>query len=141
MVGGCTVFGRSRAEIRAWYLIFVIGIASVAFGSAGFAEVKGRMVRQAGRRTMSAAISNATSAPASQSSTASVPMQRAVFNSPAVFSVAGNNVGLSGVYSMVHADFNGDGIPDLASVGFYCARPSQGTAAIFLGKGDGTFNP
>ena len=140
MVGGCTVFGRSRAEIRAWYLIFVIGIASVAFGSAGFAEVKGRKVRQAGRRTMSATISNATS-PASQSSTASVPMQRAVFNSPAVFSVAGNNVGLSGVYSMVHADFNGDGIPDLASVGFYCARPSQGTAAIFLGKGDGTFNP
>ena len=44
------------------------------------------------------------------------------------------------MYSMVHADFNGDGIPDLASVGFYCARPSKGTAAIFLGKGDGTFN-
>jgi len=66
------------------------------------------------------------------------------FNSPPSYSVAGNtfgNVGLGGMYSMVHADFNGDGIPDLASVGFYCARPSNGTAAIFLGKGDGTFNP
>src|SRR5438874_10131438 len=69
-----------------------------------------------------------------------VTTMRPSFNAPSIFSVGGNNVGQAGMYSMVHADFNGDGIPDLASVGFYCARPSQGTAAIFLGKGDGTFN-
>src|SRR5205807_6099571 len=86
-----------------------------------------------------ATISNPAAAPASQPLAAPSPVQHPLFNSPAIFSVAGNNVGLSGLYSMVHADFNGDGIPDLASVGFYCARPSQGTAAIFLGKGDGTF--
>src|SRR4051794_4632957 len=63
-----------------------------------------------------------------------------VFNAPPLLAIAGHNVGLSGMYSMVHADFNGDGIPDLASVGFYCAQPSQGTAAIFLGRGDGTFS-
>src|SRR5205085_4411580 len=65
--------------------------------------------------------------------------QRPSFNSPPISSVAGNDVGLAGMYSMAHADFNGDGIPDIATVGFYCARPSKGTAAIFLGKGDGTF--
>jgi len=50
---------------------------------------------------------------------------------PAVDYVAGNDTGLSYV---VIGDFNGDGIPDAASVGY------QGVW-LFLGKGQGTFNP
>src|SRR5438270_8745092 len=134
------MFWRRKAEFRAFYLISIIGVVLAAFGSVTSAEVKGGKIREAGQRPAPVRISNATSPPASQSSSASSAVPRPVFNSPAIFSVAGNNVGQSGMYSMVHADFNGDGIPDLASVGFYCARPSQGTAAIFLGKGDGTFN-
>jgi hypothetical protein len=111
--------------------VFTLAILSLALATISLAGG-----RKSKLRTGTAERASATS-PSSPQVTSS---QRPTFNSPPIFSVAGNNVGQAGLYSMVHADFNGDGIPDLASVGFYCARPSQGTAAIFLGKGDGTFN-
>ncbi|HZR79231.1 MAG TPA: hypothetical protein VFA58_08480, partial [Chthoniobacterales bacterium] len=73
------------------------------------------------KRQSSAALVSATATP--QPGPTVIPLQEPDFNSPSVFSISGKNVGLGGMYSMVHADFNGDGIPDLASVGFYCARP------------------
>lgn len=44
-------------------------------------------------------------------------------------------------YSMTVADFNGDGIPDLAAVNSGDADPSTNNVTILLGNGDGTFKP
>jgi hypothetical protein len=40
---------------------------------------------------------------------------------------------------MAEGDFNGDGIPDFATVGFACANGVGDYVAVYLGKGDGTF--
>src|SRR5207253_1279696 len=62
------------------------------------------------------------------------------FAAPPLFSVAGNKVGVTGLFSMAKGDFNGDGKPDFATVGFACSN-GGGTdqVAIYFGNGDGTF--
>ncbi|MEY2555466.1 MAG: large repetitive protein, partial [Verrucomicrobiota bacterium] len=67
---------------------------------------------------------------------------QASFAAPPLFSVGGNEVGITGFYSMVKGDFNGDGIPDFAVVGFACSNGTglpADSVAIYLGNGDGTF--
>src|SRR5947209_14410977 len=71
--------------------------------------------------------SSGHSAAAATAAPSPAQAERPSFNSPPSYSVAGSSVGLGGMYSMVHADFNGDGIPDVASVGFYSAPPTNGT--------------
>src|SRR6266850_5773715 len=61
-----------------------------------------------------------------------------------VYSVAGSEVGITGLTSMAKGDFNGDVIPDFAVAGFACANgpgfPAN-SVAVYLGNGDGTFKP
>jgi hypothetical protein len=45
---------------------------------------------------------------------------------------------------MAQGDFNGDGIPDVTVAGFACANGGgfpANSIAVYLGKGDGTFQP
>ena len=64
------------------------------------------------------------------------------FAAPPLFSVAGSEVGQTGMFSIAKGDFNGDGITDLAVAGFACSN-GQGfpanSVAVYLGNGDGTF--
>jgi hypothetical protein len=43
------------------------------------------------------------------------------FAAPPLYSVAGSEVGITGLTSMAKGDFNGDGILDFAAAGFACA--------------------
>ena len=63
------------------------------------------------------------------------------FAAPPVYSVAGPQVGGAGMLSVVTGDFNGDGIPDFATAGFYCAYPSGDAITVYLGDGHGGFQP
>src|SRR5205823_6175808 len=65
----------------------------------------------------------------------------ATFAAPPLFSVAGPEIGIAGFFSMAKGDFNRDGIPDFAVVGFACANGVGDSVAIYLGRGDGTFSP
>jgi hypothetical protein len=67
------------------------------------------------------------------------PPAQPTFAAPSVSSVGGPKVGTGGFYSMAQGDFNGDGIPDFATVGFACANGVGDYVAVYLGKGDGTF--
>ncbi len=80
--------------------------------------------------------------PVSTAAAAALPLPS--FAAPPVNSVAGTEVGLTGMFSMAKGDFNGDGIPDIAVAGFACANGSglpANSIAVYLGKGDGTFKP
>jgi len=80
--------------------------------------------------------------PVSTAAAAALPLPS--FAAPPVNSVAGTEVGLTGMFSMAKGDFNGDGIPDIAVAGFACANGSglpANSVAVYLGKGDGTFKP
>jgi hypothetical protein len=74
--------------------------------------------------------------------TAWAQLNPASFAAPPLYSVAGSEVGLTGIYSMAKGDFNGDGVPDIAVAGFF---GSNGTGnppdsiAVYLGNGNGTF--
>ena len=134
---------RTRRVLGYYIAIFGFAVTSVLFGSSVSRSGQSSRISAKIKQQTTSRSTPASATSTSQTSSTSVQANRPSFNSPPSYSVAGNqfgNVGLGGMYSMVHADFNGDGIPDLASVGFYCARPSRGLAAIFLGKGDGTFN-
>ena len=76
-------------------------------------------------------------------STAQISPQ-ATFAAPPLYSVAGSEVGITGLTSMAKGGFNGDGILDFAAAGFACAN-GQGfpadSVAVYLGNGDGTFKP
>ncbi|MEY2487516.1 MAG: hypothetical protein QOH39_3164 [Verrucomicrobiota bacterium] len=48
-------------------------------------------------------------------------------------------MGIAGLFSMAKGDFNHDGHPDFAVVGFACANGLSDSVAVYLGKGDGTF--
>jgi hypothetical protein len=61
------------------------------------------------------------------------------FAAPPISAVGGPKVGLGGFFSMAKGDFNNDGIPDFAVVGFACANPGGDAVTIYLGNGDGTF--
>jgi hypothetical protein len=64
------------------------------------------------------------------------------FAAPPIQSVAGNEVGRTGINSMAKGDFNGDGIPDIAVTGFACSNGQgypQNSIAVYIGNGDGTF--
>jgi hypothetical protein len=63
------------------------------------------------------------------------------FAAPPLFSVAGREIGMAGFFSMAKGDFNHDGFPDFAVVGFACANGVGDSVAIYLGRGDGTFQP
>jgi hypothetical protein len=58
------------------------------------------------------------------------------FTAGQVISKFGGSVGLEVAGPITMGDFNGDGKPDFAVSGIYLGIP-----AIFLGNGDGTFNP
>jgi FG-GAP-like repeat len=76
--------------------------------------------------------------------TAWAQLNPASFAAPLLYSLAGSEVGLTGVYSMAKGDFNGDGIPDVAVAGFFgsngIGNPPD-SIAVYLGNGDGTFKP
>src|SRR5260370_19731532 len=72
------------------------------------------------------------------------PLPKPSFATPPFSSIAGSEVGLTGMFAMAKGDFNGDGIPDIAIAGFACANGSglpANSIAVYLGKGDGTFKP
>jgi FG-GAP-like repeat/Dockerin type I domain len=77
------------------------------------------------------------------SSTATVNAAAAAYQlnlqAPTVNSVAGPQVGGAGMLTAVTGDFNGDGIPDFATAGFYCANPSGDAITVYLGDGHGGF--
>src|ERR1051325_10987460 len=139
MRGKGTVRGH-RAMVDCCSAICSVVVASAIFAGASSASIFSTKVKKVpSPRAGSAPVRNVGATQTLPQSNGRAP----AFNSPLSYSVSGStfgDVGLGGMYSMAHADFNGDGIPDLASVGLYCARPNNGTAAIFLGKGDGTFN-
>jgi hypothetical protein len=72
-------------------------------------------------------------------STATTPAYQPNFQAPPVYSVAGPQVGGAGMLSVVTGDFNGDGILDFATAGFYCANPSGDAITVYLGDGHGGF--
>jgi hypothetical protein len=59
-----------------------------------------------------------------------------MFQAPRNYSAGGGSNGSAEAYSLKVADFNGDGNLDLAFV-----DPVYGNAGVFLGNGDGTFQP
>jgi len=64
------------------------------------------------------------------------------FAAPPLYSVAGSEVGQTGLWSMAKGDFNGDGKMDFAVAGFNCASGPGNPAdsiAVYFGNGDGTF--
>src|SRR5437588_705505 len=66
------------------------------------------------------------------------------FAAPPLYSVAGSEVGQTGLWSMAKGDFNGDGKTDFAVAGFNCSNGPSNPAdsiAVYLGNGDGTFQP
>ena len=90
-----------------------------------------------------AAVSTPWSATTAASSTAQSGLP-ATFAAPPLFSVAGSEVGVTGIYSMAKGDFNGDGVPDVAIAGFACANGRgfpDNSIAVYLGDGHGGFKP
>ena len=66
----------------------------------------------------------------------------ASFAAPPLFSVAGPEVGPTGLWSMAKGDFNGDRKTDFVVAGFNCASGPGNPAdsiAVYSGNGDGTF--
>src|SRR5438552_1525524 len=66
----------------------------------------------------------------------------ASFAAPPLFSVAGPEVGPTGLWSMAKGDFNGDHKTDFVVAGFNCASGTGNPAdsiAVYSGNGDGTF--
>jgi len=64
------------------------------------------------------------------------------FAAPPLFSVAGPEVGPTGLWSMAKGDFNGDHKTDFVVAGFNCASGPGNPAdsiAVYNGNGDGTF--
>ena len=78
----------------------------------------------------------------SSSSVSSPATPPASFAAPPIYSVAGPEVGATGLWSMAKGDFNGDGKMDFVVAGFNCASgpglPAD-SIAVYLGNGDGTF--
>src|ERR1700730_1055184 len=75
---------------------------------------------------------------------ASTQAGSANFAAPPIHSVAGTEVGITGINSMAKGDFNGDGIPDIAVAGFGGSNGAgfpTNSIAVYLGNGDGTFKP
>src|SRR5438477_9957653 len=64
------------------------------------------------------------------------------FAAPPLYSVAGAEVGPTGLWSMAKGDFNGDHKTDFVVAGFNCASgpgvPAD-SIAVYIGNGDGTF--
>src|SRR5438067_1403304 len=66
----------------------------------------------------------------------------ASFAAPPLFSVAGPEVGPTGLWSMAKGDFNGDHKTDFVVAGFNCASGPANPAdsiAVYTGNGDGSF--
>src|ERR1051325_2571933 len=64
------------------------------------------------------------------------------FDAPNVFAVYGESGHVPPSFTAVaDGDFNGDGIPDFAAVGLACAAGLGDSVAVFLGNGDGSFQP
>ncbi|MEY2536525.1 MAG: hypothetical protein QOG67_265, partial [Verrucomicrobiota bacterium] len=76
---------------------------------------------------------------AALASSESTRSPRPTFDASPLYSIAGPNMGIAGLFSMAKGDFNHDGYPDFAVVGFACANGLSDSVAIYLGKGDGTF--
>src|SRR5438067_1605155 len=66
----------------------------------------------------------------------------ASFDAPPLFVTAGPPGHVPASFNAVASgDFNGDGIPDFAAVGLACAAGLGDWIAVFLGNGNGTFQP
>jgi hypothetical protein len=93
-------------------------------------------------RVLGFALSCALLASLSSSQTSQNNPPPASFAAPPLFSVAGPEVGPTGLWSMAKGDFNGDHKTDFVVAGFNCASGPGNPAdsiAVYTGNGDGTF--
>lgn len=126
----------AKRKVRAFGRFLVLaGLFVVALG-VGASPAAPKHKTTTAQRSPVATVSQTVSA-----STASLISPQPNFAAPPVYSVAGPQVGGAGMLSVVTGDFNGDGIPDFATAGFYCANPSGDAITVFLGDGHGGFQP
>src|SRR5437588_2048081 len=125
---------RSQASFRVRCVVLTVAIALPSFATLSFAGSKRSRVLHAHPTTNIGTVSATSTAAAAP---AQIPRPR--FDAPPLFAANGRNVGIGGLYSMAKGDFNGDGIPDFAAVGFACANGVVNSAALYLGTGGSTF--
>src|SRR5438128_2119351 len=79
--------------------------------------------------------------PSAARSASSLSASPASFAAPRLTAAVADGHASPSFNSVATGDFNSDGILDVAAVGLNCASGLGNKVAVFLGKGDGSFQP